>query len=392
MRILDFCWIGAGALVTKALAELGAEVIRVESRSRPDNLRFTPPFPPGKDGLEASGYFASRNPDKKSFALNMRTPRGRQIALELAAECTVVTSNFRPGVMERWGLTYEDVRRVNPEVVYLVMPMQGSDGPHKSFIGFGSTIAALSGLVALSGEPGRLPVGTGTHYPDHVPNPGHALVGLLAAEFHRARTGRGQRVELSQLESTINVIGPAFLAASLGVDVGADGNRAPGLVPRGVYKTADDRWVAVACAGDDHWASLVRAFVPDGHVPHPTVAEREAEVAAVDAAVARWVAELDRDDVLKRLDEAGVPSGAVNDSADVLSDQRLDSRGFWHEIEHPVIGHMPMFRLPFVLEPGGRGPMTRPPLLGEHTWEIASEVLGFDRDTYERLVDEEVLY
>lgn len=209
LRVLDFAWIGAGALVTKALAELGAEIIRVESRARPDNLRSSPPFRPGTSGLDASGYFASRNPGKKSVALNMKHPKSREIALALARHCDVFTSNFRTGVLERWGMSYDDMREVNPRIVYLAMPMQGRDGPHRDYVGFGSTIAALAGLVHASGVPGRPPVGTGTHYPDHVPNPGHALVAVLAAIYRQQRTGDGQLVELSQLESTVNVVGQA---------------------------------------------------------------------------------------------------------------------------------------------------------------------------------------
>jgi benzylsuccinate CoA-transferase BbsF subunit len=395
LRILDFCWIGAGALVTKALAELGAEVIRVESRSHPDNLRLTPPFRPGTEGLEASGYFASRNPNKKSFALNMSHPEAREIARELIAKVDAVTSNFRPGVMVKWGLSYEDVKVINPEIVYLVMPMQGTDGPHRSFIGFGSTIAALGGLVHLTGEPGRIPVGTGTHYPDHVPNPGHSLVAILAALFEKHRTGRGQRIELSQLESTLNTIGPAFLASAVGEELGPSGNALPGVVPRGLYRTGDDHWVIIACPTDDIWDRLSALMIADGaerDLQSLSLGERESRADEIDDAVSAWVSKRDRADVLNLLEDARVPNGQVNTSADVLDDPVLRGRRFWDTIEHPVIGEMPMFRLPFIREPGGRQPMTRPPLLGEHTWEVASEILGMDRERFEALTSAEILY
>jgi hypothetical protein len=126
LRVLDFCWIGAGAFVTRILADLGAEVIKVESQSHPDNLRLSPPHKPGAKPLESSGYFASRNTSKKSFALNMSHPRAREVALDLAKQCSVVSSNFRPGVMERWGLGYEQVAAVNRSIIYLAMPMQGT--------------------------------------------------------------------------------------------------------------------------------------------------------------------------------------------------------------------------------------------------------------------------
>lgn len=391
-RILDFCWIGAGALVTKALAELGAEVIRVESRSHPDNLRLTPPFRPGTKGLEASGYFASRNPDKKSVALNMAKEEGREIARELVAKVDAVTSNFRPGVMERWGLSYEEVRAINPEIIYLIMPMQGSDGPHRSFIGFGSTIAALGGLVALSGIPGRVPVGTGTHYPDHVPNPGHSLVGFLGAVFERGKNGRGQMVELSQLESTVNFIGPAFLGDSAGLKLSPAGNRAPGVVPRGVFRTGDDRWLIISCADDSQWRSLAGEMGLADEWSEMSIAEREDRVDEIESSVAGWVAQGTLADLSERLDRAGIPNGMVRTSADLLEDRRLADRAFWERIEHPVIGEMPMFRIPFTLGAGSRVPMTRPPLLGEHTWEVMSGLLGMDRERFDALTEAEVLF
>jgi len=394
-RVLDFCWIGAGALVTKVLAELGAEVIRVESRMRPDNLRMAPPFRPGTEGLEASGYFASRNPGKKSFALNMKKPQSREIALLLAEKATIVSSNFRPGVMERWGLSYEDVRQANPEVVYLIMPMQGSDGPHSQFIGFGSTIAALSGLVALSGLPGRIPVGTGTHYPDHVPNPGHALVGLLAALFHRERSGKGQLVELSQLESTVNVLGPAVLYSSVGGEPGVVGNRTLTAVPHGVFPTGDGAWIVISCCSDDQWKALTQAldrseWLEDNRFL--TQPDRKRHEDALEREIAGETRRLRSNVLLEALNESGVPSGRVNSSAEILTDPRLERRRFWQDVDHPVIGKMPMFRVPFEMDGLARADMDHPPLLGEHTWEIASSLLDMERSEFERLVAEEVLY
>ena len=262
VRVLDYCWVGAGAFVTKMLADLGADVIKIESRSHPDNLRLAPPYRPGSEGLEGSGYFASRNSSKRSFALDMTHPEAAAIARRLAAASSVVTSNFRPGVMERWGMSYDEIRQLNPEVVYLSMPMQGSDGPHRSFVGFGSTIAALSGLVWLSGRADRTPVGTGTHYPDHVPNPGHALVGLLGALYRRQRTGQGQSLELSQFESTVNILGPAIVAfGATGEAPTRDGNRSPSASPSAVFPVAgDDRWCAVVARDDREWRDLAETL------------------------------------------------------------------------------------------------------------------------------------
>ena len=394
VRVLDFCWIGAGALVTKTLAELGASVYRVESRSHPDNLRLAPPFRPGAEGLDGSGYFASRNSSKQSVAINMGTDRGKQIAFELATKVDIVTSNFRPGVMERWGFSYDDVRAVNPGVIYLTMPMQGVDGPHATFIGFGSTIAALSGLVNLSGEPGRTPVGTGTHYPDHGPSPGHALVAVLAAIRHERLTGEGQQIELSQFESTVNVIGPAILEASLGQSSVASGNRIADAVPHGAFQCSNSSWCVISCHTDQQWSSLVAVLglpVADDK-RFSTVLQRKCNEKQLEELVAAAVAMRKRADLLADLDASGVPNAPVNSSRDIVEDPVLWERGFWQTLQHPVIGEMPISRTPFRLVGEEQFALVRPPLLGEHTWEVLSKELGMTEDEHAQLVEDRVLY
>ncbi|KWX20144.1 hypothetical protein AFM11_31870 [Mycolicibacterium wolinskyi] len=389
LRVLDFAWIGAGALVTKALAELGADVIRIESRVRPDNLRQSPPFRPGTTGLDASGYFASRNPGKRSVALNMKHPKAREIALSLAARSDVFASNFRTGVLERWGMAYADVQQVNPRIVYLTMPMQGRDGPHHDYVGFGSTIAALAGLVHTTAAPGRPPIGTGTHYPDHVPNPGHALVALLAAIYHQQRTGEGQYVELSQLESTVNVVGHGIVHSSLGADVSPAGNHAPGCAPRGAYACADGEWLAVSCQTEEQWYALAKVVDRTDWLANPrfgTVLERLRNSDALDAELGEVLSARRRSAVVTELANAGVPAGPVNSSKDMLDDPHLSARGFWESVQHKVIGEVPMFHLPFRLDDGDRPSMSPPPLLGEHTREVATSVLELTDDEYEELV------
>jgi len=393
LRVLDFCWIGAGAFVTKTLAELGAAVYRVESRSHPDNLRLAPPFRPGTEGLEGSGYFASRNSSKKSVAINMSTERGRQIARELASRVDLVTSNFRPGIMERWGLTYDEVRAVNPSVIYLTMPMQGSEGPHSRYVGFGATISALSGLVNLSGEPGRVPIGTGTHYPDHVPNPGHTLVAVMSAIRHRALSGEGQEIQLSQFESTVNTIGPAILETSLGQTPSASGNRVDAAVPHNTFRCADEMWCVISCHTDEQWEALVSTLRLElGERPLATVSQRKRNEVGIEEAVAAAVSGWKRTELLEALDRAGIPNAPVNSSRDIVEDPVLWERGFWQNVKHPVIGEMPISRTPFKLVGGSLVPLIRPPLLGEHTWEVLSQELGMSAEEHERLVGEEVLY
>jgi benzylsuccinate CoA-transferase BbsF subunit len=397
LRVLDFCWVGAGALVTKLLAEHGAEVIKIESRARPDNLRVAPPFRPGAEGLDASGYFASRNNDKKSLALNMRHPLSRTLVARLAAGCDLVTNNFRPGVMERWGLGYEDIRVTNPSVIYLSMPMQGADGPHSGFIGFGSTIAALAGLVQLSGLPDRDPVGTGTHYPDHIPSPGHALVAVLAAIRQRNLTGRGRLIEVSQLESTVNMLAPALVATAAGTGTFTrTGNRVPGHSPSGVFRCrGEDAWCAIAARDDREWRALATmlgrpALADDARFA--ALADRKRNEDALEAALAELVAPWDRWELTRALQAEGVPAWPVLSSVDLLEDEQLRSRQYWRTLVHPVIGEVTAPAAPFRSNGERTGPEAAAPLLGEHTREIAGTVLGLSDAEIDELTEEKALW
>jgi len=398
LRVLDFCWVGAGAFVTRLLADLGAEVVKVESHAHPDNLRLSGPHKAGAKHLEGSGYFASRNTNKKSLALNMGHPDARAIARRLAQKCSIVTNNFRPGIMERWGLGYAELAADNPSLIYLAMPMQGSAGPNKSYIGFGSTIAAISGLVEMSGAPDRAPIGTGTHYPDHVPNPGHALVGLLAAIFHRARTGQGQYIELAQLESTVNLMGPSILRyTACGELPHRTGNRREGAVPRGVFPCqGEDVWCAIEIESDQGWQALAEVLGRPSWMTEPALATLGGRSEFIDSIEARLAEETRRfqaADLVALLQARGIASAVVETSRDVMEDRQLMARGYWREIEHAEMGRLTVNLPPFFATEEGR---TRepapPPLLGEHTHEIATGLLGLTEGEYTRLINEQVLW
>lgn len=394
LRVLDFCWVGAGALVTKLLAEHGADVVKVESHARPDNLRVAPPYRPGVEGLEGSGYFASRNNDKKSLALNMSTERGRELARILASQSDIVANNFRPGIMDRWGLCYEAIAAGNPSVIYLSMPMQGSDGPHSSYIGFGSTIAALAGLVETSGHPDRPPVGTGTHYPDHIPSPGHALVALLAAIRRRKANGIGASIELSQLESAASVVGPALVAvANGGPEPTRNGNRIDGHSPSGVFRCqGEDAWCAISVRSDAEWAALARVLaLPDEH-RFATLAGRTAAEDDLEAVVAAQTVSWGRYELAAALQAERVPAWAVQSSSDLLDDPQLAARGFWRKLNHPVIGEMTSPATPFLRDGERTGPEQSAPLLGEHTREVAASLLGLSEREIEALETGKVLW
>jgi benzylsuccinate CoA-transferase BbsF subunit len=299
--------------------------------------------------------------------------------------------------MERWGLGYEQVAAVNPSVIYLAMPMQGSRGPHKDYIGFGSTIAALCGLVGMAGLPRRPPIGTGTHYPDHVPNPGHALVAVLAAAFHRARTGEGQHIELAQIESTVNMLGPSILAYSAtGALPQTQGNRRPGAVPRGVFPCAgDEAWCAIEVNDDGQWQALVTALGAPQWMRGEklaALADREACQGEIETRLAQETRRYPANDLVQLLQAHGVAAAAVATSADVTNDPQLAARGYWHTVPHAEMGSVLVNLPPFRVVGEERAAPGPPPLLGEHTVEVASELLGLDEAECRRLIDEKVFY
>ncbi|MFD0056926.1 CaiB/BaiF CoA transferase family protein [Streptomyces sp. NPDC127168] len=395
VRVADFTWVGAGPFLTKPLADHGADVIKIESRTRTDPIRSMAPFRDGHPGVNRSGYFANRNTSKRSICLDLKDTRGKDLALELIAHSDIVASNFTPGTMDRLGLGYKDVLEVRPDVIYLEMPMQGNAGPHRDFRGYGLTIAAAGGLLGLTGHPCRPPVGTGTNYPDHVPNPLHAAVAVLAALRRRRRTGESQYIELAQLESTTNVIGPAILAAAAGISTERSANQDPVASPHGVYPCqGEDRWCAVAVTTDSQWAALVRILGNPPWAANPayaTAAGRQAAHQALDEHVATTTAGRHADELADALCAAGVPAAAVSDAAQVLADDQLNARDHWKMLDHPEMGHSVYDNIPYRLSatPGHlQGPA---PVLGADTREVCLGLLELTPDEYEHLAAQGVV-
>lgn len=395
VRIIDFCWVGAGSYATKLLADQGADVIKIESATRIDGIRLSGPFAGGRQGVNTSGYFSDRNTSKRSCTINMKTDEGQRIARELVSGADVVANNFTPGVMERFGLGWDDVRALNPRIVYLAMSMQGDEGPERDYLGYGVTISALVGLHGLTALPGRLPVGTGTNYPDHIPNPCHAAFAVLAALRHARRTGFGQYIDLAQTEATISVLGPAILECSVnGRDREPIGNAHDRYAPHGVYPArGDDRWVAIAVTTDGQFAGLVETLGLGDRVPADLdEASRRRRRDELDDLVAEATTAHDALELAMRLQHAGVPAAPVHDARGVVEDDaQLAARGHWVRLPHAEMGeslyNAPPFRFSRI-----RSDLEVPaPLLGEHTVEVCREVLGMSEEEIQRLVADGVL-
>jgi len=396
VRVTDFTWIGAGSYATKILADFGADVVKIESNRRLDSLRLAAPYKDGVKGVNRSGYFADRNTSKRSMTLDMKHPKALPLVMKLIAASDIVANNFTPGVMERFGLDYESVRRVRPDVIYLNMSMNGTTGPESRYLGYGSGMAAVTALQHLTGLPGRVPAGTGTNYPDHVPNPCHAAFAVLAALRHRRRTGEGQFIDIAQTEPTIALLGPAVLDLTVNGRVDqARGNAHPDAAPHGVYRCkGDDRWIAICAMTDAHWQAL-RQTLADPPWARDTRYERvsgrlqhRVQIdGKLDAETALWTAE----DLMAALQARGVPAGVVATAADVIGDPQLEHRGHWVKLDHPEMGRSLYNAPPFRCS---RTPvaLARPaPLLGQHTEEVCRELLGLSDAEISALREEGVL-
>jgi benzylsuccinate CoA-transferase BbsF subunit len=237
-------------------------------------------------------------------------------------------------------------------------------------------------------------VGTGTHYPDHIPSPGHALVALLAALRRRARTGQGAHVELSQFESAASVVGPALVAAGNGGgEATRRGNRVDGHCPSGVFPCrGEDDWCAIAARDDTEWRALARVLGLPDDARFVTFAGRREHEDDVDATIARATAKWDRRQLAAALQAVNVPAWPVLSSSDLIDDPQLAARDFWRRLSHPVIGEMTAPSAPFRHDDERAGPERSAPLLGEHTRELAASLLGLSAEEIERLESEKVLW
>ena len=396
VRFVDLTWAGAGPFSTKLFSDFGAEVIKVESRSRPDPVRVGGPYKDGVAGINRSGYFASRNTGKKSFAINLKHRKSRETLFELIRTADVVSNNFGPGAMERLGLGYDDVKAIKPDIIYLAMPMYGENGPLANLTGVGMTISAVSGLMWQTGYQGEGPIGPGTHFPDHAANPYHAAFAVMAGLRHKRQTGRGLKIDLAQVESTINCMGISVLDhAARGIEQDRLGNRSAHHAPHNIFRCAGvDDWCAISVLTDEQWQALCGALSDSSlaaDLALATAAGRLDHVDRIEAAVTTWTSVRSATDVMIELQRAGIPAGVVAHSKYLLeADEQLKHRGYWQSIDHPEMGETHFTSPPYVLD-GERVSLKRPPLLGEYTDAILSEVLGYSRDHIQALRTDGVL-
>jgi crotonobetainyl-CoA:carnitine CoA-transferase CaiB-like acyl-CoA transferase len=395
IRVVELGGYAAGPVIGKHLGNYGADVIRVESRKRLDGFRtHYPPFKDNQPGLERAGIFNFFNDGKRSITLNLKTERGAALACELISRSDVVVENFTPGTMERLGLGYERLRALNPCLVVLSTCNQGQTGPRAAQPGFGSQLTALSGFTHLLGEPDRTPVLLYGPYIDYIAV-GYGTIAVLAALVQRRRTGQGVHIDLSQYEAGLQFLAPALLDFFANGRVAErQGNRHPSAVPHGVFPCrGTEQWVALSVWNDAEWTTFVDALGTPAwstDAAFATITGRKVHEAALDEHIREWTGGREREEIVTLLRGRGLRVAPVNSMADLFRDPQL-ARRTWRPVEHPVLGKVNVMAPPFLLRDTPPEVRRAAPLLGEHTREILSGVLGLADAEIDALESEGVL-
>jgi len=372
LRILDFTWVLAGPHATRILADFGAEVIKVQSKKT-------------AGGVESNltGYFSHWNRNKRSITLDMSHPEAKEIVLRLARISDVIIENFSTRVMSNWGLDYERLKEVRPDLIMVSMSGMGQTGPRKDFVAFGPALQALSGLTYLTSFAQESPLGLGYAYADLVAGL-HAALAILAALEFRDRTGKGQSVDLSQYEAICTLLGPALLNASANhKDVSPQGNDSDSVpaAPYGCYQCSGaDRWCVIGVFNEIEWETLCNILGrPDWTKEErfSDLSRRKENKQDLDRFLEQWTLQHSPEEVVNLLQQGGVAAGVVQNAEDLANDPHLVARDFFIPLEHPVLGKVVADASPIKFKKNSRDKWRAAPLLGEDNRYVYTELLGF---------------
>ncbi len=385
IRVIDFTWHLTGPLTTKHMSDLGAEVIKVESRRRPDIQRAG----------ERTGSFKQYSTGKLSITLNITKPEGLGLIKQLIGQADIIVENFAGGVMERLGLGYDAVRELKPDIIMLSSCMQGQTGPHSKHPGSGHKLTALAGFNHITGWPDQEPVWIAA-YTDFIA-PRYNVIALLAALDYRRRTGKGQYLDMSQYEAGIQFMAPLVL--DYGVNdrvVGRMGNQVPNAAPHNAYRCqGEDRWCAIAVFTDEEWGSFCNVIGSPALADDPRFASlmsRKNNEQELDELVNEWTVNRTSEEVMGMMQAAGVAAGVVETGEDLLeNDAQYKHRHTFVELDHPVDGKYRSNSGAHFLLSKHSPVLKRAPLLGEHNDYVFKELLGLSEKEYNRLVDKEVI-
>lgn len=389
LRVLDLATFIAAPFCAGLLAELGADVIKVEQPEGGDSLRQL-----GEKMHGRALFWALEGRGKRSVTCNLRVPRGQALALELVRRSDIVVENFRPGTLERWNLDYERMREVNPGVILVRVSAYGQTGPYAERPGFGRIAQAFGGLTYLAGFPDRPPVNPGTATLADYAAGLFGAVAALAAKQYRDRTGQGQEIDVSLFESIFRLTDILALTYdTLGIVRERNGSQAH-AAPHDHYPTADGKWLAIACTNDRIFRRLAGAMDEAEWGTDPefaTMEQRAARRAVVDARVGGWTGRRTLAELRELLDAAEVPNSPIYSIADIVEDPQYRARGTLIELDDPVLGPVWMQApVPRLSESPARVPRPAPEV-GEHNAELYGDLLGLDAAALDRLREEGVI-
>ncbi len=385
LKVLDFTWAAAGPIATKQLSDNGATVVKIESRKHPDSVRLGGPFKDDTPGVNRSGFFADFNSSKLSISLDMTHARIAEIVMPLAQWADVVAVSFRPGVMEKWGFGYERLRAVNPGLIMVNSSLYGLSGPWNAHPGFGAQGQAIAGFNGQTGWPDRPPASPKGAYTDSI-SARYTAAALAAALIHRERTGEGQFIEISQIETGVQFLTPQLLQYQLtGVEAMRNGNVDERAILHGVFPCrGDDRWIAIEVWSVREWSALVEALGA-GNLMHDQDRER------TESAISALTQDRDGFELMNVLRAAGVQSGVVLKASELLTDDCLRGRGHFWSLPHAEMGTLDYNGPAYRFERTPTRLTSAAPLLGEHTDQVLRDILSFSPERIANLRDAKLL-
>jgi benzylsuccinate CoA-transferase BbsF subunit len=390
LHVLDLSWVWSGPFCTLQLAQLGAEVIRVESARRSCLFRNLIPFADGVAGLNRAGLFNQVNQGKRSVVLELDNPRAKEVAHRMVRWADVVVENFAPGVLARLGFGYEALRTIKPDLIMLSISGYGQSGPYRNYVSYGGITGAHSGFYAHNGYPGDEPRDLGATYAD--PTAGILGAGAIAlALANRELTGEGQYIDLAMLEGLGTLAAEGLLEVAMnGREPRRMGNRDPFMSPHNCYKARGDAemWVSIAAGTQEEWRALCVAIGQPALATDPRFADgpaRKRNEDELDRIITQWTRQRDRWDITETLQRAGVAAFPTLGNKDLFEDPHMIERGFMIEVDHPEVGRRKHTSQPWTMTGAKDRALHRAPLLGEHTAEVLQSVFGYSPDEIERL-------
>ncbi len=391
VKILDLFWVVAGPGATRMLADYGATVIHVESSRRLDMVRNVPPYVGGVPEPERAACHHSTNANKLNVCLDLSTDAGRAVLEDLIRWADVFTESFAPGVVDRMGFGYEQVKALNPGIIMISSSLMGQSGPWRDYAGYGNSAAAVTGFHGLTGLPAVEPTGCYGPYTDFTSVRFNALA-ILQALTHRARTGEGQHVDMAQGEAALQFLAPACHAVLAGeAPPTANGNRDLNMAPHGVYPSlGDDSWIAIAVRNDADWTALCDLAAMED-VRSLTLTDRRAREDELDARLCDWTSRFEAGVLEQTLQAQGVPAHAVLGSAELVADPQLEARGHFLPVGHAHLEGCVVESTRLSLS---RTPARAPelaPWFGIHNAEVLGGVLGYSEAIIQRLEADDVL-